>query len=93
MEDNMDIKATTIIEYAGLFVHSRTPEGFFVTTTHEGGVNAMPGATWFKTVVDALQAIDVFRAVDGDGQKFWHLLRAINRAHAAQGGPFDRATA
>jgi hypothetical protein len=42
------------------------------------GCNAMPGATWAHNLAEAHQMIDVLEAVGGDGQKFWHLLRAIN---------------
>ena len=47
-------------------------EGFVVT---KGGVNVMPGATWFRTVEDALDGIAAYIVVDGDGDKFWALMR------------------
>ena len=39
------------------------------------GCNAMPGATWFRTVAEAEEAIDVLIAVDGDAELFWELLQ------------------
>ena len=72
-----------INEYAGLYVHRSyqpdSKDAFVVGDRREGGVNIMPGATWFHTREEALQAIDIYRVVDGDSQKFWHLLRAIAR--------------
>ncbi len=45
----------------------------------EGHTNMLPGATYGRSEEEALQLADVLLAVDGDGQKFWHLLRAIQR--------------
>lgn len=66
-----------MIEYAGLFVREKSDGSFVVTD--QLGANVMPGATYFATEEAALQAIDVFKVVDGDGPKFWHLLRAVQR--------------
>lgn len=78
----------TTTEYAGLYVsaHLARPNiykdeevlQYTVGDRREGGVNIMPGATWFRTREEALQAIDVYKTVDGDAQKFWHLWRAIH---------------
>lgn len=77
-------------EYAGFYVKPKRDfgSGFWDSKTQrhvkEGWVivkdscNAMPGATWAHTKAEASQMIDVFMAVGEDGQKFWHLLRAIN---------------
>jgi hypothetical protein len=78
-------------EYAGFLIKPKRDfgsTGFYDEKTRrtvkEGwvivkdGCNAMPGATWAHNVAEAHQLIDVLMAVDGDGQKFWHLLRAIN---------------
>jgi len=68
-------------EYAGMYViDSREHPGcYLISDAPEGGCNIAPGATYFKSREDALQAIDILKVVDGDGQKFWHLLRAIDR--------------
>lgn len=39
------------------------------------GCNAMPGATWFQTVKDAIEAIDVLE-ITGDCAEFWPAYRA-----------------
>lgn len=70
------------ILYAGLFVKPRSNGRFGVSDQPEQGINPMPGGTDFASKEDALQAIDVFRAVDGDAPKFWHLLNAIRRERA-----------
>lgn len=46
------------------------------------GVNPLPGGTYGTSRESALQLVDVFCAVDDSldpGQRFWHLLRAIQR--------------
>lgn len=79
-------------EYAGYWIKPKldfgSDAGFWDAPTRrhvkEGwvivkdGCNAMPGATWAHNLAEAHQMIDVLEAVGGDGQKFWHLLRAIN---------------
>ena len=82
-------------DYAGMFVFERTDgEGYIVSDQRDGLTNAMPGATYFATMEAAMQAIDVFKTVDGDGDKFWHLLRAVQRqlpySGAAQADDFER---
>jgi hypothetical protein len=82
-------------EYAGFYIKPKRDfgeSGFYDSKTRrnvkEGwvivkdGCNVMPGATWAHTQAEANQMIDVFMAVDQDGQKFWHLLRAINAVAA-----------
>jgi hypothetical protein len=82
-------------EYAGFHIKPKRDfgeSGFYDSKTRrnvkEGwvvvkdGCNPMPGATWAHTQAEATQMIDVFMAVDQDGQKFWHLLRAINAVAA-----------
>lgn len=77
-------------EYAGFYIKPKRDfgeSGFYDSHTRrnvkEGwvvvkdGCNPMPGATWAHTQAEATQMIDVFMAVDQDGQKFWHLLRAL----------------
>jgi hypothetical protein len=77
-------------EYAGFTIKPKLDfgSGFWDAPTRrhvkegwvivKGGCNAMPGATWAHNLAEAHQMIDAFMAVDCDGQKFWHLLRAIN---------------
>jgi hypothetical protein len=44
--------------------------GFVVT---RGGSNPMPGATWFRTEAEAMKAIAIYEAVNGDAEGFWSL--------------------
>lgn len=66
-------------EYAGLYVcESRERPGHYIVSDKpEHGCNIAPGATFFPSRGEALRAIDILRVVDGDAQKFWHLLKAI----------------
>lgn len=48
-------------------------KGYVVTD--DGIINVMPGATWFKSVVEAKVAIDILFEANDDSQKFWELLR------------------
>jgi hypothetical protein len=73
---NREKPVTSHIEYAG-FTIRESRDGKFIVT--ENGANIMPGATYGRTEEEALQLVDVLLAVDRDGQKFWHLLRAIQR--------------
>lgn len=58
----------------------KVSKGFVVT---DGGiVNVMPGATWFRSIPDALRAIQVLEDVKGDGKLFWEVL-AARKAKAA----------
>lgn len=47
--------------------------GFVVT---DGVCNIMPGATWFRSVADAMEAIKVYWEARGDGAEFWSLWQA-----------------
>lgn len=66
------------IEYAGYVIKPPNRDGKVIVT--KDGANIMPGATWFRNADDAHAAIDILEAVGGDGQKFWHLLRALQWA-------------
>lgn len=46
--------------------------GFVVT---DGICNIMPGATWFRTIHEAMAAIDVFVSVRGNANEFWKQIR------------------
>lgn len=50
--------------------------GFVVT---KGGMNVMPGATWFRTVDDAMDGIAAYIVAEGDAEKFWALMRLTRR--------------
>lgn len=53
----------------------------FVVTYDEGnfkGCNAMPAATWFLTVAEAIYAIGIFERVEGNAEKFWELMHNKN---------------
>lgn len=47
--------------------------GFVVT---DGLCNVMPGATWFRTVADAMKAIEIYASVRGVASDFWQEWRA-----------------
>lgn len=44
--------------------------GYIVT---RNGVQVMPGAAWFSSVIEARVAVDILIQVDGDGSAFWNL--------------------
>lgn len=50
--------------------------GFVVT---DGICNIMPGATWFRTVAEAMSAIRIYIEAQGNAAKFWELMRAERR--------------
>lgn len=54
-----------------------TPDRYVVTPKGQPMINAMPGATHFGSVEEAVHAIHVFEAVGRDGDRFWHLLAAV----------------
>ena len=57
----------------GFLVKGRlVTRGFVVVKDH---CNAMPGATWFTSVAEAKEAIDVLLAVDQDADLFWEILQ------------------
>jgi hypothetical protein len=68
----------SFIQYAGYTINAPNHDGKVIVT--KGGVNVMPAATWFPTMVDARAGIDVLEAVEGDGRRFRHLLRALQWA-------------
>lgn len=47
-------------------------QGFVVT---RGGANIMPGATWFRTVADAMRAIRIWTEAE-TVDEFWTRLRS-----------------
>lgn len=58
----------------GFFIDGKfTKIGYVVV---KDGCNAMPGATWFHTIEDAKEAIDVLIAVDGNSKHFWQCMSA-----------------
>lgn len=46
--------------------------GFVVT---DGFCNIMPGAAWFRTVADAMDALAILIEAKHDGPTFWNLYR------------------
>lgn len=52
-----------------------TPKGYVVT---DGFCNVMPGATWSKTLFQAVKMIDDFITSEGDATKFWRLVQTRN---------------
>lgn len=92
LQDYADWKNGNTTTYAGFTVRPKRdmggwptqegcpePHGWVVTPESQAIINALPGATWSASVNGALTLIDVFLAVEQDGQRFWHLLRAIQR--------------
>jgi len=73
-------QTTSWIEYAGLTIKQGAEGRWYVT---EGGANILPGATYGESSDQALMLADVLLAVDRDAQKFWHLLRAIQRGNGS----------
>lgn len=85
-----------MIDYQGFTIEPKRdfgPHGFFLEGrfTKVGCVvikdacNAMPGATWFRTIEDAKEAIDVLIAVGGAdiwqrpavySKRFWERMQA-----------------
>lgn len=43
-------------------------KGFIVT---DGNCNVMPAATWFLTIADAMEAINIWEMVGKDADRFW----------------------
>jgi hypothetical protein len=47
-------------------------QGYVVT---DGACNIMPGATWFRTIPEAMRALWIWCGVHGDAQAFWRAIR------------------
>jgi hypothetical protein len=43
-------------------------------------VNRMPGATWFRTIAEAMDGIRDLIQAEGDPARFWELIRARRAA-------------
>ena len=69
------IKAKLDFPKGGFLVNGRKITKGYVAV--KDGCNAMPGATWFKTVPEAKQAIDVLIAVGGEENSglFWEIIQ------------------
>jgi len=67
----------TEYEYVGYTIRRNARGNWFML---RDGANVAPGATEFASSDDAMQAVDVFEAVERDAARFWHLWRAI-RGH------------
>lgn len=52
--------------------------------------NAMPGATWFETVEEAMDAIDTLILVDGNADKFWEIVQPFPYTHVGQRADFKK---
>lgn len=84
-EARPELPAVTI-RYADLTIkpgHERTGTEWSVVwrvLDESGTINILPGATFARSENEAMMLADVYLAVDGDAPKFWHLLRAIQRA-------------
>ncbi len=46
--------------------------GFVVTLN---GGNCMPGSTWFRSIADAMDAIDTLIGCNGNAKLFWERVR------------------
>jgi hypothetical protein len=58
----------------GFWIEGKWVKTGFVVT--DGFCNVMPGATWFRTVADAMAAIRVLEETKGDSDAFWARMRA-----------------
>jgi hypothetical protein len=69
-------------EYAHLINGKYVKRGFVVTFANGTycGCNAMPGATWFLTIADAMEAAERLVRCGGDADKFWAETRAKRAA-------------
>lgn len=45
----------------------------------KGSCNVMPGATWFLTVKETKEAIDMYELVEHDAAKFWVALSKLRK--------------
>lgn len=57
----------------GFLINGEWVKSGFVVT--DGFVNVMPGATWFRTIPEALRAIEVLQKCGEDRSKFWQIIR------------------
>lgn len=51
--------------------------GWVVT---DGICNIMPGATWFQTIGEAIEAAGALYMAKGSAEKFWNIMRAMRKA-------------
>lgn len=89
-----------MVDYRGFTIEPKRdfgPTGFFIDgrfvkhghVVVKDGCNAMPGATWFLTIEDAKEAVDVLIDVGGGdiwlrasgySAKFWQRMNARRKA-------------
>lgn len=67
----------TEIHYGGYIITEGAHGWTFRLEDDPAILTRVPGASSFATEDEALRAVAVMNVVDGDGQKFWHLWRAI----------------
>ena len=56
--------------------------GFVVT---DGCCNIMPGATWFRTVSEAIEALDILCSVNFDADLFWQKIQKPEQYYLQKG--------
>lgn len=54
------------------------------------GCNAMPAATWFRSLAGARRAIRVLLRVKGDAQRFWEVLQPFEYRRIGQRVDFEQ---
>lgn len=50
----------------------------------QGDCNIMPGATWFETIKEAKNGIDVYIKVEGNADKFWEVMQPFEYKRVGQ---------
>lgn len=56
----------------GFYIRGQYVKSGFVVT--DGLCNIMPGATWFRTIPEAMAALFVYCGVHGDADSFWRIM-------------------
>jgi hypothetical protein len=64
----------------GFWIDGKWVRSGFVVTDAGGMTNVMPAATWFRTVADAMRAIQIWERVQHNATEFWIAIhRPIER--------------
>lgn len=62
---------------SGTLNYGWVKRGFVVT---DGRCNIMPGATWFRSVADAMRGLRIYIETNGDADAFWDRVRTSHGA-------------
>ena len=87
------MKTNDSTEYRGYTIQPKLDFGVDSTETGfvvvQSGCNAMPGATWFKSVPEAKSAIDILIRVKGDAVRFWEIMQPFEYGRLGQRADFE----